>query len=48
MYENLLHLYTLITNYQKEKSRKNPTYKYIKKNKIPRSKFHSGGEKHVP
>ena len=33
IYSNLLHFYTLITNYHKQKLRKN----YIKRNKIPRN-----------
>ena len=47
MYRNLLHFYTLILNYQKEKSGKKSHYNQIKKNKISRNKFNQGGERPV-
>ena len=46
-YRNLLHFYTLITIYQKEKLRKHSIFNYIRKNKIPRNKFSQGGERLV-
>ena len=45
MHKNLLHVCTLITNYQKEKSRNNPIYNFIKKIITPRNKFNQGGER---
>ena len=39
IYRNLLHFYTLIMNYEKEKLRKQSIYNCIKKNKIHRNKI---------
>ena len=46
IYRNLLCFYTLTTNYQKEKLRKQSLYNCIKKNKIPRNKSNQGDERH--
>ena len=45
MYRNLLHFYTLIMNYQKEKLRKQSHLQLIKKNEIPKNKFNQGTER---
>ena len=39
IHKNLLHSYALITNYQKEKLRKQSHYNYIKKTKILSNKL---------
>ena len=39
LHKYLLYFCILVTNYQKKKLRKNPTYNCIKKNKIPRNKL---------
>ena len=44
---NLLHFYTLITNYRKVKLEDNPIYSRIKKNKIPRNKSNLRGERPI-
>ena len=44
IHRNLLHFYTLIMNYQKEKLRKNLIYIFIKKNKIYQSKSNQRGK----
>ena len=41
---NMLHFYTLITNYQKEIKK---TIPFMLASKIPRNKFNQGGERHV-
>jgi len=38
IYKNLFNVYILIMHYKKEKLRKQSTYRYIKKKKIPRNK----------
>ena len=45
IYKNLLLFYTPVTNYKKEKDRKNPTC--IRKNKIPRNKQPSGWQTYI-
>ena len=47
MHTNLLNFCTLIMSYQKWKSRKNPIYNRIKKNKMLRNKFNQEGERFV-
>ena len=47
MYRNLLPFYTLIINYQNEKTWKQPQYNHIKKNKKPRNKLNQGGERPI-
>ena len=46
-YQNLLHFYTLIMNWEKEKLRKQTIYNCIKKNKISRNRFNHGGKRYA-
>lgn len=48
IHKNLLHIYTLITNYQKDKlNKKSHLQLHQKKNKIPTSKFNKSDERPV-
>ena len=46
-HKNLLYFYTLIMNYQKDKTIKQSHIQANKKNKIPRNKFNRGGKRPV-